>query len=598
MYEGERVNRKYVVALIAITVVLVVFRVGYSLAVWGGSVDPDPWKLLGDTNRYVITGHYSPAATQSMYYGAYSVGLEALLASLTVFTGIGLTVLAQYFLQIATPIVMVAVAYLITSRSGRLTSWAIPVMILLIGVFEGLTHQQSRMIEENVGFILFCGALLFLYLYYVGRTSRAYTFSMLTVILLATIFTHHLSFLVIAILTMPFLISSLKYAAPAYVAAMFVPWWGYYHVLNGYNGVDVGIFFYTAVGLAALYAIFALCYAFFWRTEASRAATTQSLTRLANLLVGSHDYRRSVAALPILLGAAAVVYCLATRFPSGYLPFFLPLAPLVVYAGAHSVSPHSHEADQVDVAYIRYLFLSLILLAAVTALGFVSQFSAGTANTLPAYLSSIEALTSLDLGSRIIVWVAFVYGIIATVGLILISQGVSVKKRWLAPSVAAMLLILAAVTVTVLAVNYNSTFTVTAPPDGRVTAAAVWTVGKDPDNATMTDYRDEMIYWYYTGALVTHPYDSERENYTVLDYVYPAYLQQWHGAGHTGINYLFLTATPPKYYYEHLLNGQWKLSPQNATQWSGGINAIDNSAAGVDKIYTNGYTYYYKVVGA
>src|ERR1019366_7560579 len=330
MYEGERVNRKYVVALIAITVVLVVFRVGYSLAVWGGSVDPDPWKLLGDTNKYVITGHYSPSATQTMYYGAYSVGLEALLASLTVFTGIDLTVLAQYFLQIATPIVMVAVAYLITSRSGRLTSWAIPVMILLIGVFEGLTHQQSRMIEENVGFILFCGALLFLYLYYVGRTSRAYTFSMLT---------------------MPFLISSLKYAAPAYVAAMFVPWWGYYHVLNGYNGVYVGIFFYTAVGLAALYAIFALCYALFWRTEASRAATTQSLTRLANLLVGSHDYRRSVAALTILLGAAAVVYCLATRLQSGYLPFFLPLAPLVVYAGAYSVSPHSHEADQVDVAY-------------------------------------------------------------------------------------------------------------------------------------------------------------------------------------------------------------------------------------------------------
>jgi hypothetical protein len=595
MYEGERVNRKYVVALIAITIVLVVFRVGYSLAVWGGSVDPDPWKLIGDTNKYVITGHYSPSATQTMYYGAYSVGLEALLASLTVFTGIDLTVLAQYFLQIATPIVMVAVAYLITSRSGRLTSWAIPVMILLIGVFEGLTHQQSRMIEENVGFILFCGALLFLYLYYVGRTSRGYTFSMLTVILLATIFTHHLSFLVIAILTMPFLISSLKYAAPAYVAAMFVPWWGYYQVLNGYNGVYVSIFFYTAIGLTALYAVFALCYALFWRTEASRAATTQSLTRLTNILVGSNDYRRSIAALTILLGAGAVVYSLGTRLQSGYLPFFLPLAPLVVYAGAYSVSLRSHEADQVDVAYLRYLFLSLILLAAVSALGFVSQFSAGPANTLPAYLSSIEALTSLDLGSRIIVWVAFIYGIIATIGLILVSQGMSVKKRWLAPSVVAILLIVAAVNATVLAANYDTSFTVTAPPDGRVIAAALWTVGKDPDNVTMTDYRDEMLYWYYTGALVMHPYDSERENYTVLDFVYPAYLQQWNGAGHTGINYLFLTATPPKYYYEHLLNGQWKLSPQNSTQWGGRIKVIDNSA-GVDKIYTNGYTYYYKVV--
>ena len=577
---------------------LVVFRVGYSLSVWGGSVDPDPWRLIGDTNKYVVTGHYAPSATQSMYYGAYSIGLEALLASLTVFTGINLIVLAQYFLQIATPIVMVVVAYLITSRSGRCTSWAIPVMILLIGVFEGLTHQQSRMIEENIGFILFCGALLFLYLYYVGRTSRAYTFSMLTVILLATIFTHHLSFLVIAILTMPFLVSSLKYAAPVYIAAIFVPWWGYYYVLNGYNGVYVGIFFYTAVGLAALYAVSVLCYAVFWRTKASRAATAQSLARLQNRLVGLNNYRQSAAALTIVLGAGAVVYALATRLQSGYLPFFLPLAPLVVYAGAHSVSPHSHEADQVDVAYIRYLFLSLILLAAVTALAFFLQFYVGTTSTLPAYLSSIEALESLDLGSRLLIWVAFIYGITATVGLILVSHGVRVNKRWLAPSVAAMLLILAAVNVTVLAVNYDTTFNVTAPPDSRVTAAALWTVGKDPDNATMTDYRDEMIYWYYTGALVMHTPYIELENYTVLNFVYPGYLQQWNGAGHTGINYLFLTATPPKYYFEHLVNGQWKLSPQNATQWSGGIAKIDNHATEVDKIYTNGYTYYYKVVGA
>ena len=306
-------EKKYVAALLAITIVLVVFRVGYSLSVWGGSVDPDPWRLIGDTNKYVVTGHYTPSATQSMYYGAYSIGLEALLASLSVFTGINLIVLAQYFLQIATPIVMVVVAYLITSRSGRCTSWAIPVMILLIGVFEGLTHQQSRTIEENIGFILFCGALLFLYLYYVGRTSRAYTFSMLTVILLATIFTHHLSFLAIAILTMPFLVSSLKYAASVYIAAMFVPWWGYYYVLNGYNGVYVGIFFYTAVGLAALYAVSVLCYAVFWRTKASRAATAQSLARLQNRLVGLNNYRQSAAALTIVLGAGAVVYALATR---------------------------------------------------------------------------------------------------------------------------------------------------------------------------------------------------------------------------------------------------------------------------------------------
>jgi hypothetical protein len=379
---------------------------------------------------------------------------------------------------------------------------------------------------------------------------------------------------------------------------MFVPWWGYYYVLNGYNGVYVGLFFYTAVGLAALYAASVLCYAVFWRMEASRAATTQLLGRLRNTLAGLTDYRRSAAALTVVLGAGAIVYCLATRLQSGYLPFFLPLAPLVVYAGAHSVSPDSHEADQVDVTYIRYLLLSLILLAAVTALGFFLQFYIAT-STLPAYLSSIEALPSLDLGSRLIVWVAFIYGIIATVGLILVSRGrVPVNRRWLAPSLAAMLLILAAVNATVLAVNYDTTFTITAPPDARVTAAALWTVGKDPDNATMTDYRDEIIYWYYTGALVMHPQDSPLENYTVLNFVYPAYLQQWNGEGRTGINYLFLTATPPKYYYNHLVNGQWKLSPQNATQWSGSIGAIDNHTTGVDKIYSNGYTYYYKVVGA
>lgn len=278
---------------------------------------------------------------------------------------------------------MVVVAYLITSRSGRLTSWAIPVMILLIGVFEGITHQQSRMIEENVGFILFCGALLFLYLYYVGRTSRAYTFSMLTAILLVTVFTHHLSFLAVAILTMPFLVSSLKYAAPVYVAAMFVPWWGYYHVLNGYNGIYIGIFFYTAIGLAALYAVCVLCCAVFWRTKESRTATTRSLARLRNRLVGLGDYRRSAAALTIVLGAGVIVYSLATRLQSGYLPFFLSLAPLVACAGAHSVSTNTHEADQVDLAYLRYLFLSLILLAAVTALGFFLQFYIAT-STLPA----------------------------------------------------------------------------------------------------------------------------------------------------------------------------------------------------------------------
>jgi len=506
-------------------------------------------------------------------------------------------VLAQYLLQIVTPVVLVAVTYLIVSRSGRLTNWAIPVMILFIGLFEGITHQQSRMIEENVGFIFFCGALLFLYLYYVGRTSRAYTFSMLTVILIVMTFTHHLSFLVVAILAMPFLVSSLRYAAPFFIAATVVPWWGYYQWLNGYSGVYVGIFFYTAIGLASLYAIGAICYAVNRRSETWREVRGRSLARLRAFL-STKDYRPSIAAGTILLGAAAVVYSLATHLESGYLPFFLPLAPLAAYAGAQAVSADGQHADLFDSVYVRYLVLVFILLTAVTVLGFVVQFSAGRANTLPAYLGSIEALASVDLGSRLTTWLALVYGIIATIGLILVSRGVTVKKRSLAPCLAAALLILAALNVALVAVNYNTTFAITSPPDGRVVSAALWTVGKDPDNVTMTDYKDEMLYWYYTGAVVMHPYDSERTNRTVLDFIYRGFLLQWNGSGHTGINYLFLTATPPKYYYEHLLNGQWKLSPQNTTQWRSRIAALDKSTPGVDKIYTNGYASYYKVVWA
>jgi hypothetical protein len=592
---GESVNRKYLAALLVITLVLVVFRVGLSLSAWGASLDPDPWKLIGDTNKYVATARYSPSATQSMYYGTYSVGLEALLASLTVFTGVDLVVLAQYALQIVTPIVMVVVTYLIVSRSGRETSWSIPVMILLIGVFEGITHQQSRMIEENVGFILFCGALLFLYLYYVGRTSRAYTFSMLTAILLVTVFTHHLSFLVVAILAMPFLVSTLRYAAPFFIAATVLPWWGYYHVLNGYNGVYVGIFLYTALGLATVYAVFAICYAVFWRSKTWRASSARFLGHLRER-VSSHDYRPSIAALSVVLGAVAVLFSLATHLQSGYLPFFLPLAPLVVYAGAHAASAERSQNYDANRAFVAYLSLTLILLAAVTALGFISQFSASTMSTLPAYLGSIQALASVDLGSRLTTWVALIYGILATIGLIVVARDVPVKKKWLAPSLAATLLALAVLNVAILGVNFGPTYAITTPPDARVASAALWTAGKDPDNATMTDYKDEMLYWYYTGALVLHPPDSERTNYTILDFIYRAYLQQWNGSGHTGINYLFLTATPPKYYYEHLLNGQWKLSPQNTTQWRGRIAAIDTGFAVVDKIYTNGYVYYYKVV--
>ena len=592
-------NRRYLAVLLAVALVLIVFRVGYSLAQWGDSQDADQWKLLGDTNKYVITGHYSPREAQSTYYGAYSVGLEALLAALTVFTGLDLITIAQYFLQIATPLVMVAVVYLITSRSGRVTNWGIPVMILLIGAFSGITLQQSRMIEEDVGFILFCGALLFLYLYYNGRTSRVYTFSMLTVILLATVFTHHISFLMIAILAMPFLISSLKYAAPAYIAAVVVPWWIYYHLLNGYNGEYVGIFFYTAAGLAALYAVSALCYFIFWRSKTSHSAVSRALARPRRTLQAlSTANREYLARLTLLLGAGVIAYSIGTRFQSGYVPFFLPLAPLVACAAAQAATTDWRESGQLDVPYTRYLTGALILLSVVTALGFVTQFSVSRAGTLPVYLQPIETLASVDLGNRFTTWLSLVYGIVATAGLISITNGVHVTKRWLTPSLVASLLVLAAVNAAVLAVNYDASFSVTAPPDGRVIAAALWTAGKDSDNATMTDYKSEMLYWYYTGALVTHAPLTEQGNLTVLDYVFPWYLQQWNSSGHTGINYLLLTATPQKYYYEHLFDGQWKLSYQNATQWQTRIAAIDNGAKDIDKIYTNDYAHIYKVVGS
>lgn len=598
-------NRKYFAALFVVAVVLITFRVGYSLVQWGDSQDPDPWKVLGDTNKYVMTGHYSPSETQSTYYGAYSVGLQAVLAALSVFTGVDLITLALYFLQIATPLVMVIVAYIITSRSGKDSTLVIPVMILLVGSFLGITRQQSRMIEENVGFILFCGALLFLYLYYNKRASNRLTFSMLTILLLATIFTHHISFLMIALLVMPFFVSKLKYVAPAYIAAIFVPWWIYYHVVNGYNGPYVAIFFYTILALAVLYAAAVLCLTVF-RRSITTPGTTQLIARLRQVLrTFSNAKNEQVAALTLMLGAVAVIYSIATRLQSGYVPFFLPLAPLVLYAGGCTLTSEDHKSDQLDVNYTRYLLVTLILLSLATAFGFIIQSYISGVLTSSTALHSIEGLASVDLGSRFMTWVAFIYGLVATIGLVLVGREFHISKRWLAPSLIATLLILASINTAVLAVNYDASFAITAPPDSRVIATAQWTAGKDPDNATMTDYKNEMVYWYYTGALVTYTPLTEVGNFTVLDYVYPNFLQTWNSSGHTGINYLFLTATPEKFYYEHLFDGKFKLTSQNTMQWQRRIAAIDNGAQATgannytnsyDKIYTNGYSYYYKVV--
>jgi hypothetical protein len=47
-------NRKYFAALFIVAVVLIVFRVGFSLVQWGDSQDPDPWKVLGPRTMELI----------------------------------------------------------------------------------------------------------------------------------------------------------------------------------------------------------------------------------------------------------------------------------------------------------------------------------------------------------------------------------------------------------------------------------------------------------------------------------------------------------------------------------------------------------------
>lgn len=591
-------DRRYAAALLAVVIVLVTVRAGYALAVWGDSVDPDPWKLLGDTHRYVITGHYSPGEADSLYYGAYSVGLQSLLASLAVFTGIDLITLAQYFLQVMVPIVMVLVIYLVTSRSGTILSWAIPIMCLFIGLFPGITHQQSRMIEENVGFLLFCGATFFLYLYYARRTSRAYTFAMLSAMLLLAVFTHHISFLVIAVLVMPFVVSTLKYASPAYVPLIFTPWLIYYYVLNGYNGVYVGIFSYTAVGLAALYAFF-LLFRFVLPTSKGFEGITRSVRRRSrhSLLAFSRFNNRRVGELTIAFGLIVIVYSLLTGLRSGYLPYFLPLAPLVVYGATSSClsSDPDGRTERPNAPFIKYLSFTLALLIAITVLGFTLQYSASRTGVLPPYLQSIEALASVDLGNRFLNWVAFLWGLMATIGLIPVLNNVRLSRRSAPTSVVAVLLALTVVNAAVLAANYNTSFVVTAPPDNTVAAAASWARDKDDNLVTMTDYNSEMLYWYYANGPVAHPETSERANYTVLDFVYPGYLATWNSSANVGIDYLLLTSTPEVYYYEKLLNGQWKLSNQDTSKWQAQLTALDNRND-VNKIYTNNRTNYYKVI--
>ncbi|MGZ4941743.1 MAG: hypothetical protein ACXV5P_05515 [Halobacteriota archaeon] len=588
-------DRRYAAVLFAVVIVLITVRVSYSLTVWGDSVDPDPWKLLGDTNRYVVTGHYSPGEADSLYYGAYSVGLQSLLASLTVFTGIDLITLAQYFLQVMVPIVMVIVIYLVTSRSGAIMSWAIPLMCLFIGLFSGITHQQSRLIEENVGFLLFCAALFFLYMYYdARRTSRVYTFAMLSAILLLAVFTHHISFLVIAVLIMPFVVSTLKYASPAYVPLIFIPWWIYYHFFNGYNGIYVGIFAYTAIGLAALYALFLLFYSVLPASKRFKGITRSINLRAHQSLRAFPRFNKRVGVLTITLGIIAIVYSLLTGLQSGYLPYFLPLAPLVIYSATSPFlsSDPDRRAEWPNAPFIKYIAFTLTLLIIITVLGFALQYTANRTSMQPSYFSSIEALAAVDLGNRFLNWTAFLWGLMATIGLVSVFNDLHLSRRSATASVVAVLLALAVVNTAVPAASYDSSFTITAPPDHTVVAAASWARGEDVNLVTLTDYNSEMLYWYYTNERVTHP-QTTQTNYTVLDFVYPWYLMHRDGPGKEGINYLLLTSTPEVYYYEHLFNGQWKLSNQDTHRWQARLEQINNWS-GVNKIYTNNNTSYYK----
>ncbi|MGZ4902024.1 MAG: hypothetical protein ACXVI3_03040 [Halobacteriota archaeon] len=590
-------DRRYAAALLAVVVVLITVRVGFALSLWGNSVDPDPWKLIGDTNQYVITGHYSAGGDDSLYYGAYSIGLQSLLASLTVFTGVDLITLAKYFLQIMTPIVMVLVIYLIASRSGAIRSWAIPVMCLVIGLFSGITHQQSRMIEENVGFLLFCGVLFFLYLYYAQRISRTFTFGMLSILLLFTIFTHHISFLVVAVLAMPFIVSTLRYVSPAYIPLIFLPWWTYYYVLNGYNGIYVGIFFYTAIALAVLYTLFLLFRLGLPSSGRYHAITRSTKLRAQRSLSGLSHLSNRIGELTIVFGVVAIAYSLVTGLQSGYLPYFLPLAPLVVYTVASSFSSGEPDerAEWLSAPFVRYMSITLVVLIAITVLGFALQYTASRTTAPPSVFGSIEALAAVDLGNRFSAWVAFLWGLVATVGLISVVRTVHVPRRALVASVMAVLLALTVINTAVLAVNYDTSFAVTGPPDSTVIATALWAKDQDGHLVTMTDYNSEMLYWYYANELVTTPPTSERTNYTVLDFAYPWYLLQWNRSGHVGIDYLLVTSTPEVYYNEHLLNGQWKLSNQDTAKWQAHITAMNNWNV-FDKIYTNNRTNYYKVM--
>ena len=585
-------NRRYFATVAAITIAITAIRVTYSLLLWKYTADSDMWMLLADSKQYLISGHYTPQYPQSIYYGMYSVGMHTLVSTLSAFTGINLFTFAQYPLQIITPVLMAAMIYIIASNSGERKHWCIPLMILYIGTFNGLTHQQSRMIEECVGYILFFGALLLFYLYYNGRVSKTYAFWMLTALMLATVFTHQLSFIAMSIVAMPFVVREFKFAALAYVPLVFLPWYVFYSVANGYVGAFASVYPFAIIGLVALYAVFMLVNrlnisAFIARIR----AFTKGVYKIDKpSQTGSSRINNAGAGYALLstflLGLLVIGYSFSTRFQSGYIPYFLPIAPLVAYAAAQSLKRNALNKGSDEKAFYGYLFVTLIFLSIAMVIGFILQFEVGSVSgVVSGGNRSVDSLGGIDVGGRLLNWVAVIYGIMATIGLIQAVRHVRKTKFFkLVRGVIPILIAVSLINVAVLALNFDKSFNVVGPVDNRARTAMLWTVGKDPGAITLADSKNSPPYRYYTGELVASDWGSK--NSSMLDGINFKKLRTWEGYNTTSIDYLFVTNSPDKFF-----NGKANV---DAESWNRDIRSLNNIDR-IDKVYTNGFVHYYKV---
>lgn len=585
-------NRRYFATIAAITVAITAVRVAYSLLLWRYTADSDMWMLLADSNQYLVSGHYTPQYPQSIYYGMYSVGMHALVSTFSTLTGINLFTFAQYPLQIITPVLMAATIYIIASNSGERKHWCIPLMILYIGTFNGLTHQQSRMIEECVGYILFFGALLLFYLYYNERVSKTYTFWMLTALMLATVFTHQLSFIAMSIVAMPFVVRELRFAALAYIPLIFLPWYTFYSVVNGYVGAFASVYPFAIIGLVALYAVFMLVDRLNIPVIITRirlfAKSGYKIDNPSQTLSSKINHTRAgyILLSTFLLGLLVIGYSFLARFQSGYAPYLLPIAPLVAYAATQSLKRNGLSKRSDDKAFYRYLFIILIFLSIAMVIGFILQFEVGSASEVVSGGNrSVDSLGGIDVGGRLLNWVAVIYGIIATIGLIqAVRDTRSTKFSKLVRGVIPILIAVSLINVAVLALNFDKSFNVVGPVDGRARAGMSWTVGKDPGAITLADSKNSPPYRYYTGELVASDWGSK--NSSMLEGMSFKKLRTWLGYNSSGIDYLFVTNSPDKF-----SNGKVNVDEESWNRDIGSLNNIDR----IDKVYTNGFVHYYKV---